>query len=440
MKKTYLFSPVGYTDPIKYFRDGSLLHICRVYRPDVVYLYLSSEMMENHRKDDRYVKTLRLLGDKLGHTFDIRLIEREDLVDVHHYDVFYWEFREYISRIMNEMGPEDQLLLNMASGTPAMKSALLILSTLAEYSFQPIQVASPKKAGNIELEERKEYDVIENWELDEDNEEDFQDRSYPVRCMNLMKLLKIDMIKKHLKAYDYYAAENVARELKNDISPKALQLIEAAGNRLLLNWNGYRGNIAGYEDVFRPVKAGDKQKYFEYALTLDIKLRKGEYVDFIRGLTPLVVDLGEIILKQLCGVNVSDYCRQIRKGLEWDREKLAGTELLSILNKTFSPFRYGNIYSIHLNALIQEKCPDRAVADRMDTLIHVEQSVRNLAAHEIVSVTREWVQQRSGKTPAEIMELIRFLFKRLQLNKNEENWNSYDAMNDCIIELLEEGE
>ena len=44
MSKRYLFSPVGNTDPIKYFSDGSMLHICRVYQPDIVYLYMSQEI------------------------------------------------------------------------------------------------------------------------------------------------------------------------------------------------------------------------------------------------------------------------------------------------------------------------------------------------------------------------------------------------------------
>ena len=71
MEKKYLFSPVGNTDPIKYFHDGSLLHICRHYLPDVVYLYLSKEMLENHKKDNRYVKTLELLGEALHHDFEV---------------------------------------------------------------------------------------------------------------------------------------------------------------------------------------------------------------------------------------------------------------------------------------------------------------------------------------------------------------------------------
>ena len=39
MGKKYLFSPIGNTDPIKYLYDGSMLHRCRYYEPDVVYLY-----------------------------------------------------------------------------------------------------------------------------------------------------------------------------------------------------------------------------------------------------------------------------------------------------------------------------------------------------------------------------------------------------------------
>lgn len=49
MARKYLFSPIGNTDPIKYLYDGSMIHICRYYQPDVVYLYLSKEMMENHK-------------------------------------------------------------------------------------------------------------------------------------------------------------------------------------------------------------------------------------------------------------------------------------------------------------------------------------------------------------------------------------------------------
>ena len=60
MRKKVLFSPVGGTDPISMnnMRDGSLLHICRYCKPDVVYLYISAEMLKFHKADNRYLYCL----------------------------------------------------------------------------------------------------------------------------------------------------------------------------------------------------------------------------------------------------------------------------------------------------------------------------------------------------------------------------------------------
>ena len=54
MAKRILFSPIGSTDPIKYFHDGSMLHICRHYKPDTVILYMSKEITQRNRPDNRY--------------------------------------------------------------------------------------------------------------------------------------------------------------------------------------------------------------------------------------------------------------------------------------------------------------------------------------------------------------------------------------------------
>ena len=60
MNQTILFSPVGGTDPISATncRDGSLLHICRVRKPNKVILYMSQEVLENQKKDNRYLYCL----------------------------------------------------------------------------------------------------------------------------------------------------------------------------------------------------------------------------------------------------------------------------------------------------------------------------------------------------------------------------------------------
>ena len=90
MKKKILFSPVGGTDPIatSNFRDGSMLHICRCYKPDKVYLYMSKEILEFQNKDQRYTYCLEKLGEKCGCSFEYALIERPDMENVQEFDPF----------------------------------------------------------------------------------------------------------------------------------------------------------------------------------------------------------------------------------------------------------------------------------------------------------------------------------------------------------------
>lgn len=435
MSKTYLFSPIGNTDPIKYFYDGSMLHICRYYKPDVVILYLSQEMILHHEKDNRYVRSIELLGEKLGHTFEVRIIRDEQMVDVQQYDLFYHAFRRIIADIEEEMTPEDTLIVNMASGTPAMKSALLVMATLAEYRFLPIQVSTPKRRSNLG---REDYDVEKNWEMDTDNRPEMRKRCEEVRCVHLVQLLKMDMIKKHLQSYDYHAALQVGREIQRELDKEDYAWLETADARTVLDWERMNRFLPKNNGVLWPVKAEDQNRVLlEYTLSLDLKVKRGEYADFIRAITPLGVDLLERVIEQYCGIYIEAYYSS-RDSQKWSRIKLADSEVLEILNRKFTDgFRFGPVYSYHLNTIVQAKCSDALMAQRVQELVNVEQKVRNLAAHSIVSATPEWVKERTGKSVDEIMWLIRYICEKIGIADSQESWRSYDRMNKKIIERLD---
>ena len=71
-----LFSPLGMTDPIRFFKDGAALNVARKYQPDVIYLYMSKEIVQKHKEDNRYVYSFEKLGELLGKDFEIHTIER----------------------------------------------------------------------------------------------------------------------------------------------------------------------------------------------------------------------------------------------------------------------------------------------------------------------------------------------------------------------------
>lgn len=435
-----LFSPIGGTDPIRYLYDGSMLHICRYYKPDKVILYLSSEMVEKHRDDNRYVRTLNMLGDSIGHTFDIKVIENEELIDVQKYDVYYEIFRQEIKNISDNLSSGDELIVNMASGTPAMKSALLILATLSEYKFIPIQVNSPQKKMNSEIEDRNNYDVELNWELDQDNLPDSENRCEEVKCMNLIKLLKIDLIKKFIRKYDYSAALELGKELKNDISVDAYNMLEIADNRLKLNYKEISKITSNNKYDIYPVKESGNMKLFEYACVLEIKLKKEEYSDFIRGITPLIVDIFEQILKNKMNINVDSLC-DISKGVKmWNIDKLKKNDIFDILNNAYRKkggIKAEPVYSHALAHIIRTKSDDDILKNKVDDIIDVEQNIRNLAAHQIISVTDKWFVDKSGKSSEEIMNIIRYLLVKAGVGAKKEDWNTYNVMNDKIVRYLE---
>ena len=82
MNDTILFSPIGGTDPISMnnCHDGAMLHICRVYKPTKIFLYMSQEMLKNQEADDRYRYALGKLFELQGRT-DVKIIpiERPEL-------------------------------------------------------------------------------------------------------------------------------------------------------------------------------------------------------------------------------------------------------------------------------------------------------------------------------------------------------------------------
>lgn len=313
MNQTILFTPVGGTDPISSTncRDGSMLHICRVYQPDKVIMYMSKEMLEFQEQDDRYRYCLDRLGNLQNRRMQYEIIERKNLVSVHEFDYYYQDFREIIQKICQQMDETDTLLLNVSSGTPAMKSGLLVLLTLGEFPAKAIQVATPERKINEHV--HKSYDVQVLWELDEDNEEGFENRCKEVQCPTLSKIKKEEIIKKHISVYDYAAALDVAEALPEEDTRAYKDLIYMASRRILLDFSGVDQMIkqTGYQCL--PVRSSSERKYFEYALNIGIKLKKEEYADFIRAITPLIVDLFEIVLKKQCKISVDDYCVSYKK-------------------------------------------------------------------------------------------------------------------------------
>lgn len=444
MNQTILFTPVGGTDPISStnIHDGSMLHICRVYQPQKVILYMSKEMLDNQEKDNRYRYCLDRLAQMQNREVEYEVIERRELTKVHEFDYFYQDFRDIISRVYQTMDETDTLLLNISSGTPAMKSGLAVLQTIGEFPAKLIQVATPERRINEHI--HKNYDVVTLWELNADNEENYENRCKEVQCPTLANIKKEEVIKKHVLAYNYSAALDVAETLPDEMTAEYKDLLKLAYARVLLDFRGVDKMIEKTQVSCLPVRSSSQRKYFEYALNMELRLKKEEYVDFVRSITPIVVDLFEIILKKQCKIDINDYCSvKKQNGKErrwWSKPKLEGTSAGEAFKEHYAKqnmeFSGGDIYSIHLKILIDALAEDAHLKELIKNIRSVEKNIRNLAAHEIVSVTEETIVALTGFSSEKIMAMIKELFNYTGISIRKEYWNSYDEMNTEILKRM----
>lgn len=82
------------------------------------------------------------------------------------------------------------------------------------------------------------------------------------------------------------------------------------------------------------------------------------------------------------------------------------------------------------------KLNDKTIVKKAEELRKIEQKARNTAAHEIVSVTDEWLQNRVGYSTKQAVKLLKEFMQQVCSGVKSEVWNSYDEMNQAIIDAL----
>ena len=101
------------------------------------------------------------MGEKLNHKFENIKIEREDLVDVHKFYIFYNDFGKILEEI-EEKYPDAEFYVNTSSGTPAMKSAIVDLAALSEKRIKALQVSSGEAGPMHDRDKDETYDKKNN--------------------------------------------------------------------------------------------------------------------------------------------------------------------------------------------------------------------------------------------------------------------------------------
>lgn len=339
-------------------------------------------------------------------------------------------------RGIHEEDPDSMLLVNLSSGTPAMKSALNVISVLAQYPMQAVQVSTPNQRENPKDEDPDDYDVDAFWECNQDNEQGFRNRCHEVKGEHLLVKIKKESIRRLLDAYNYKAALMLAQDIADFIPEQTMRMLQAAEYRLQLDQRGYTKATKGIDCKFQPIEAADQCQLFEYVLSLQIKMKQGNYADFLRGLTPVVLDLFTMCLKNQLKITPDMFCQKGRNeawriSTEVMRKSSEGMQVMNALQQGFRDLSIKEDYlgSMPIMKIFEMLSADIDLVKDLRRMRDIETDVRNVAAHEIVSVTDEWIYAKTKMHTEDIMKLLKRLVVCAGVKAKNEFWDSYAAMN-----------
>ena len=425
-----LISAVGTTDPISNNHDAALLHIARNYRPDKIVLVYSQEMLV---KQDLINKVLLSIeGYNPIIEIDSTILNNDE---VFLFDKMYEVMGIIVQKYTND---DDEIILNLSSGTPQIISALFALNRINDYNTQAIQVATPKKGAN------REYKPLTDSEIDalivenQDNSLDFVDRSIKDKSEKFTQAL----VKRHLRSliasFDYQAAEAIInrKEYNKLLSKKRIAYIREKLN----DFSRVFKNQSILSDILSFPLEDSQKKALNYYLLIDVLKEREHIADVLikaKSLAEFVIE--ETIKKDHEGLIVFDGnlpklnpdfpdCEAILDDIDKKMKKSRGIE--DTEERIFSVQSTLNLLS-YLNILEFYEY-DSQLQTAINGILSLN-GERNKVAHGLSEIDTRLLSRKKLKQLSENLRLL--LVDCLGIDSSY--FNYYDKQNEELIKMLE---
>ena len=382
-----LISAVGDTDPIRNFHDGALVHIARKYRPDKIIIIFSERTIG---KKENIEKVLHAIDPE----YVPEIVIHKPIIlnaDIYVFDTMYDQFESIIQQYYTK---DDELLLNLSSATPQVKSALFIINRLSEINVKAIQVPTPVNDSNENVPHDNVEDIDILIDTNEDNVEDFIDRTLEDESEKFLHALMKKTIRDFIKKYDYKASLELANQLPDfpglkDCRKKLQDIVDSLDRQDI-------------PQLLQKKKWSEEQKKVLNAyLTIDLQKERGNFSE------------GLIRIKNLTEFILDDYIENRYPGFLDNYANDSEKYYIGIWD-------YGKI--------LQEK-REWILYDKIKPILRINKT-RNTVAHRLDSIKAEDLKQLGP-----VLKTLKGLVKE-QYQFTEKDFNFYKDLNKELLELL----
>lgn len=446
--KRILFSPLGDTDPIRDCHDGACLHILRHYQPERVVLFYTKDMENKERRDHRYTRAIHKLSPNCA-------IEEifSGIVAAYLYEEFSKILPEAVQSVRDRY-PEHEILINLSSGTPQMKTVLAMLAADTE-RCRGIQVPSHSGKSNRKNKPASDdVDVDILLEVNVDDEEGAKNRCEEPPLSVFRYHAEKNRIISLIHAYEYNAALTLARS-SSLVPADAKQLLKHAAARTDLLPDKARKILAEYNGQKLFLFTGEEELLIEYFLIMQIDQENDHLSNFMLRISPFLDKfLLDYVQKNVRGgrqnpqniLNLSRYVK--RKGgyrLERERIEQAASKLLTRLNREYGGYKDSDLsftLLIYYCDYMQEEGLTKDTKLHDDMMAELGKLgdiriLRNNVAHQITNVTRESFQKATQMTPPALMDTFAKMLTLVYGTKVKEARTTYSRINSWLEEALE---
>ncbi|MGI6711082.1 MAG: type III-A CRISPR-associated CARF protein Csm6 [Bacilli bacterium] len=422
-----LFSFVGMTDPISNCRDGAILHIVRHNHIDKAYLYYSKDAID--RDPNNIIdEALKELNPKI----QVIRIERPDLTKPNEEGIIDDDIEKTLKDIIDKY-PESEVILNITSGTPQMIASLELISVHIHHPFIYMKVNKNIKESTHKDDNKEMFKVTTGKEVLEysyDGEIDSPNRCEVSKLPNLIRFSTISIFNTMLDSYNYLGAKTIVEKYHPNIFGKETKaLVDKVYFKSILNYK--KAFQIPTKIEFFPIKRKETSKIYEYILYLSIRDELGLATDFARAISPIFVELTDMVIKKEFNDSIFNYASKKQRNLI-DVEKLEEkySNIKNHLDKKNEYISFRNAKGLFEYLIKEDKEKFSFYSKKLDSFLDFERKIRNKSSHEIVGFSEDKIKKEFNISVKAILKNIKEVFEYCNKDIQKQiKWDLYEEIN-----------
>lgn len=418
-----LFSPVGNSDPWRSGRDGAMLHIIRHYEPKKVVLFFTESLWEGNdiRYGHKNYDWETIIHAVSPNTEVSKIIRKID--NAQDFDSFKEEFHYSINTIEQQY-PEEEILLNVTSGTPQMEATLCLEYIVYPDSKKCIQVSTPEKNSNANLSYANPQNTLEQLENVNHNESLSEARFKEIEIISFREAMIRSQLLSLIDNYDYEGALNLINLQKSFRNKRKLvQILDEITQNIKTH--------KVFPDIQNKYSDETQAKLLFHFLLLQMRYNRGDIAEFLIRVKSIAEYIAEYQLNQK-HPNIIEYKRGMPKLnseessflLLFKRHMKENKMEIKIDNPLGLP-AYVHIFKV--------LDPNSTFTSDLDKILKIN-GLRNSVAHrlEAINVT----DKSNKKTLKNSMNSIKSLLEIVFPNINQKDYDYFENKNEEIRNII----